>query len=94
MTNEEMIKKAESMTVKAYSPKVLRETIEAGFEAIPDGCKVGTSADGRMVIVKHPGHIDCIKTDNGELLKTSPATDTTKAQAVIMYAIKMAETEI
>ena len=29
MTKEEMVKKAESMTIRAYNPKVLRKAIEA-----------------------------------------------------------------
>ena len=94
MTNEEMVKKAESMTVKAYNPKVLRKAIDDGFDAIDDGCRVGTSSDGRMVIVKFADHIDCIKADDGTLLKSSPVTDAAKDQVVIMYAIKMAEAAI
>ena len=94
MATEEMIKKAESMTIRAYNPKVLRKAIEDGFEAIDDGCKVGTSSDGRMVIVKFADHIDCVKVDDGTLLKSSPATDAAKEQVVIMYAIKMAEAAI
>ena len=94
MTKQEMIDKAKSMTVKAYNHNVLADAIDAGFDAINDGCKVGTSADGRMTIVKFADRVDCIKTDDGSVLKSSPATDAAKDQVVIMYAIKMAEASI
>lgn len=68
----------------AYSETTLRATIEAGYDAIPDGAVIGSA--GGQVLHLRGGAVECVT--DGRVTRRTPVADGMRDQVIMMYAAR------
>lgn len=89
MDKQDMIEMAGKVAgaMGGYNKQIIIDTIEAGFDAIPDMAMLSNQATG-IIRKTADGLTNYV---NGVAVKTIPWTDELRDKAIVMYAAKMAK---